>query len=368
VGSDTITPVFHQLTADYDATKPAAPVYSWDAVNPTTGAANQTIVAKASAKTDTTCAITRPNGSGAGITALENTKTDKSYPCVNFARSSRGPATTDPNTVAFVSLVQDAITWASPAGTAKVKSPVPSSLTVLQLANIYNCTKGFTTWKQVGGSSTAAIVPVLPQSSSGTRSTFLAALGKALGLKNGASLTPGKCVVNGADSKGNPIEENTGVTIGNTDVFGTAAKPAVDTLYPYAISAYIAQTADKHATSIWAPGDLVEHDVTPATKGAKPVAPVSGTGTNEIINPAFLHTTGLSRTIYAVAPNAGTAAKPAIPTGKFSDLAPVLAPATAKVPGFLCKSTKAAADWKSYGFTSLGPSCGAVTDEQLTFG
>jgi hypothetical protein len=45
----------------------------------------------------------------------------------------------------------------------------------------------------------------------------------------------------------------------------------------------------------------------------------------------------------------------------------VFDPSTASTPGWLCQST-AQTDLKNYGFTTLGPSCGSVTDEQLTFG
>lgn len=353
VGSDTLTPVFHQLTADYNATHKVV-LGSWDAVDPTTGQAGGTIVTKASSSTDMTCSMTRPNGSSAGITALENSLTDGGKPCVNFARSSRAPATTDPTTIAFVRLARDAITWTAPKGITGTPSPVPTTLTPLQLANIYACNAGFTNWSNVGGKN-APIVPVLPQSGSGTRSTFLLALGAALGLGTGVPLTPGPCVVNGTDSSGNPVEENTGVTIGNTDEFGTPTAPKVDAVFPYSIGAYIAQADKGHATSIWAPGDLIMHKI----DGKSPTA---NTGTLTQINPSF--PIAMFRILYSVVANAGTAAAPAIPTTP-QNLKSVFAASSAG--GWLCQKT-AQADMVSYGFLKLGTGttgCGSVTDSQL---
>ena len=63
------------------------------------------------------------------------------------------------------------------------------ALSVAQLKDIYTCAK--TTWNQVGGASTATILPLMPQVGSGTRQSFLSALGIA---------APGTCTVD--------VEEN----------------------------------------------------------------------------------------------------------------------------------------------------------------
>jgi hypothetical protein len=47
---------------------------------------------------------------------------------------------------------------------------------------------------------------------------------------------PGPCVVNGTDSHGNPIEENTGVTTGDINELGTKTAPKVDAIFPYSIA------------------------------------------------------------------------------------------------------------------------------------
>lgn len=60
-----------------------------------------------------------------------------------------------------------------------LQSTTPTSnavpLTAAQLNSIYSCTT--TTWNQVGGASTDTIIPIIPQVGSGTRSSFLGAIG-----------------------------------------------------------------------------------------------------------------------------------------------------------------------------------------------
>ena len=95
VGSDAIGYLLDQLSRDYDKAHPKAAtlLYSWDAVDPATGQAGGQIETKA-----TCAAIARPDGSSAGISALEAGTTDPSSPgdfCIDYA-GSRGrsrPAT-----------------------------------------------------------------------------------------------------------------------------------------------------------------------------------------------------------------------------------------------------------------------------------
>src|ERR1700678_4125433 len=68
VGSDSIQYVDDQLAYNFDHANPKAVegIYSWDAVNPYTLAIGDNIVTK------TGCAaVARPDGSGAGLAALE---------------------------------------------------------------------------------------------------------------------------------------------------------------------------------------------------------------------------------------------------------------------------------------------------------
>jgi ABC-type phosphate transport system substrate-binding protein len=194
VGSDTTMNVVNQISVDYDKTSATRKLYSWDAVGSTT------------ISTKTGCAaITRPNGSGAGISALKanaRPSGDTIDFCVDFARSSRGPQTGDGATthLAFVAYAKDAVTWS-----ANSTTNATASLTTLQLRAIYSCNAallgtgktGRVTWNEVGGTSASAVVPVIPQSSSGTRSFFLSKIGVT---------TLGSCVV----PTNNTVEENEG--------------------------------------------------------------------------------------------------------------------------------------------------------------
>jgi ABC-type phosphate transport system substrate-binding protein len=346
------------LVADYNATDPPNKLYCWDSVNPTTGASGGTIVTKGSSSSDTTCSITRPDGSSAGITALEADGMDGSYYCIDFAVSERPPEPTDPNTIAFVAQAGYAITWASPESSG-VTSPVPSTLTIGDLVDIYLCND--TNWDDFGGGTSAPIVPVLPQSGSGIRVTFLLALGAADGLAPGTQLTPGSCVVNGIAANGDLIEDNTGLTAGNTDQFGTTAtSTTVDDIFPYSIADYIAQGpltdgVGGHASSIWGHGDLALHEMT--TNGGTVEAPTTTNSSGQpIINRSF--EPQLQAILYVVTRNAGTAAAPAMP----ANLQPIFGSS-----GWVCKNATAQADILSYGFYSEGTNCGLVTDEFLTY-
>jgi ABC-type phosphate transport system substrate-binding protein len=172
VGSDTIQFADDAIATAYNATTPTpTKLYdSWDAVNPKTGAVHDQITIKPGNT------ITRPDGSSEGITAL------KTIAGVDVARSSRGPQTGDVdskgNPLLFLPFAEDELKYATATTTN-----APQNLTTAQLVSIYTCVD--TTWTQVGGTSTATIHPVIPQSGSGTRSFFLSTLG---------NITPGTCV------------------------------------------------------------------------------------------------------------------------------------------------------------------------------
>jgi len=144
---------------------------------------NPTIVLRAG-----TQPVQRPNGSGAGITAL-NLDTGR---VINFVRSSRLPSSAEQSTAItkfgagglhVVKIATDELR-AAVANTTNA----PASLTIAQLLGIYKCTT--TDWATVGGSP-GTIIPLLPQSGSGTRSTFLADLKAANG---GTDIPIGGCL------------------------------------------------------------------------------------------------------------------------------------------------------------------------------
>jgi ABC-type phosphate transport system substrate-binding protein len=373
VGSDTVTPLYDggvsvkdpgTFVTDYNTQTPtpANLLWSWDAVNGT----STSIVTKPGC-----AAITRPDGSSAGITALNNNvKLSNGDYCIDFARSSRAPkavvsGTNGPD--AFAVLAGDAITWSSPAPKTGQTSPVPANLTIADMTKIYTCQSNGTSynWDDFGGKD-ATIVPVLPQSSSGTRSTFLAALGH--GVNN--PLVPGPCVVNGATASGLVIEENTGVSTapyGNTEQFDPSGTPAVADIFPYSIGDYIAQGSTKtqgtyngraiggHTTGDFAHGVLVLHDSnSTAPTATDSTAPYSKA---TIINPSF--TSALRRILYNVVRNGGTATAPAFP--KAPSYEATALPKIFGATGWECTATAAKEDIASYGFVLEGRNCGALS-------
>ena len=123
---------------------------------------------------DLTPGNTPPNGSSAGITALNNDTAG----LIDFARSSRGPnagETTGTSGKRFWAYALGAVDYVTFAGTH-----APSAgLTQQQLINIYTCNASgvnigkpiISNWSQVGGTA-GVIVKYIPQAGSGTRSFF----------------------------------------------------------------------------------------------------------------------------------------------------------------------------------------------------
>ncbi len=141
--------------------------------------------------------VQRPNGSGAGLNALLNDKCGAN-PCgtgpfvVQMARRSAPAGATAVATAVteFGGAGLDSIQVGNdPFAMLSSTTTNAVALSVAQLKDIYTCAK--TTWNQVGGASTATILPLMPQVGSGTRQSFLSALGIA---------APGTCTVD--------VEEN----------------------------------------------------------------------------------------------------------------------------------------------------------------
>ncbi|GAB3682265.1 substrate-binding domain-containing protein [Angustibacter aerolatus] len=147
---------------------------------------NPTIILRAG-----TSPVLRPNGSGSGIAAfLKDTGTPAK---INFVRASRLPNATEIatangqgtfNGLHVVKISTDALKVAA-ANTTNA----PAALTPAQLVSIYKCDTR--TWNQVGGSSSANIIPQIPQAGSGTGDTFRNDLKAANG---GTAVTIGSCV------------------------------------------------------------------------------------------------------------------------------------------------------------------------------
>ena len=346
VGSDTVGYLLDQLAHDYNAAHPGGSslLYSWDPTNPVTGKTGDPIMTKAGCK-----AIARPDGSSAGITALEANTVDQIDPrdfCVDYAGSSRGVAAGDPGCttggICFVPVAGDAVTWAT-RDAASGGTDAPASLTPLQLKNIYLCK--ITNWAKVGGRN-APIKAFLPQTSSGTRAFWLTALGGGI-----TPIKPGRCV--GDDH--NALQDNQGI---NPVLNSPGA------IVPYSVADYIAQVYhDAPCTNSACTGSppcvpaagqnmfgCDEHGVLGlhAIGGSKPVKPwppPSPPCPSCAINPNFIHL--FERVVYVVVRDAAT------PDDIPAYLEPIFAGRNAQQPGFVCTAPAADSDIVSYGFLTL---------------
>ena len=127
--------------------------------------------------------VTRPNGSGAGLTYFLNTDTGATHN-VQYVRSSRVPTADEKNKAVTngwggLHCYQMGTDGLQMAASKLVATNVPS-LSTAQLNAIYS-TATIKTWSQVPGYTgthgTENIVPIIPQAGSGTRSFFLSAIG-----------------------------------------------------------------------------------------------------------------------------------------------------------------------------------------------
>jgi len=224
----------------------------------------------------------------------------------------------------------------------------------------------------------------VPQAGSGTRATFLGDLGIT------ASSEP--CWVNGVDplNSANVIEENTGLSAGNQDMFDTSADSftaynganatdpttanSEDVIYPYSIGDWIAQgTATRgtgtgvngaavggHASSIWGHGDITLGETVNPANGTAEVVATKNTSGQPVINPNF--SSQFQRTLYVVVRSGFSD-----PTSSSDAAWPTLGWESAGLQaafgpnGFTCKNTSAQEDEVSYGFGLLGANCGALS-------
>jgi ABC-type phosphate transport system substrate-binding protein len=191
VGSDTTEFVLNDLAALYSSRFSTQPrqLKSFNA----TGTSPITIRPDNPATTGVDpVTIVRPNGSGAGIKELGTPTSPAGAAPVDSARSSRAKVTTgsnpDPANLMFIPFAQDQLRWMANSGVTGV-----TQLTDAQLTGIYNCT--ITNWNQVGGNN-LTIVPLIPQTQSGTRAEWLTRVG-VVG-------TPGSCVTD----QGNTVQEH----------------------------------------------------------------------------------------------------------------------------------------------------------------
>jgi ABC-type phosphate transport system substrate-binding protein len=332
VGANTDENLFNALSGAWDKTitpkehGSAHPdIYSWNATVPgSTSTAKVTIVPKKGCAT-----ITRPNGSTAGLTALdEGQVTDKTVQCVDFARSSSGRSAASPapkvGGVGYVALAEDAVTWAvrDTGGTKTVPDTyAPANLSLKQLQGIFTCS--IKNWSQVGGKN-APIKVYLPQAGSGTLSFWL----KKLGLTSSCG--------------SEVLEENQGLS---------KQLDSPNAIFIYSVADYVAQKyrsplPGKKATA--SQNQFGTDEV--GYVGLGKIGGVSPLTTAKVpaINPAFKNT-GFTRTIYDIVRYAGTA-----------DHIPSYLEKFLGRKGYFCSNKTAIGLLEDYGFSTV-PTCGSVS-------
>jgi ABC-type phosphate transport system substrate-binding protein len=325
------------------ATQKKSFFYSWDALQNANATSSPMIKFKSGC-----AAEQRPNGSSAGVADLAANAGGNTggHPCLDFARSSRGPKTTDPTTVSFVAFAQDNVTYA----TNSKATNAPKNLTVAQLHAIYTCS--VTNWNQVGGKK-GTIKPLLPQPNSGTLAFFEAAIGLT---------APGACVDQPAT-----LEENEG-----TDPIFKV--DSANEIVPISAGRFVAQAfhsakckttscaTDKTGvfTECKTPGKGQNEfgcDVNGALKlnNVNGTSPTKGTGAKTVLNPPASVAKGgftdiLVRTLFNVV--RGTNTIPGYLKPLFSST------------GFLCAKSSSTTV-QNYGFEPAHlkgfPACGSIT-------
>jgi ABC-type phosphate transport system substrate-binding protein len=269
VGDFNTDAVMNALSAAYNATTPtpANKLYSWDALPQPS-----TITPKQGCSP-----ILRPDGSGAGIIALQNDTTG----CVDFARSSFMP-NPPPANLKFVRFAKDAVSY---LGTKTSTSHVVNGLSLANLHDIYTC--ALNNWNQFGG-PTAPIIPILPQANSGTRAFFLAAIGVSV---------PGACVINGVRSGTTTVIEDSDAR--ELSLALAPGQSADNALIPFSAANYIwyGTLPPTPPPSDPRRGTAAIHSVRDSMGTV--VSPISGTAPNEILNTTFASTL-LVRSVFNV--------------------------------------------------------------------
>jgi len=178
VGSDTTQDVMNQYSLDLGVNT----LGSWNAVDPVTNTATSPppLITPNNAAAGQ-CSFSRPNGSGQGLAALRKSinpgtgATQLPVPpgqnCIDFSRSSSGPATNDKSpagALVYIPFAEDAVTVAVGSATTIAQA---NNFTLANLQSLYNCnsvTVGGVTYNPGTGTTLGNIDMYIPQSGSGT--------------------------------------------------------------------------------------------------------------------------------------------------------------------------------------------------------
>ncbi|MEV6110132.1 hypothetical protein AB0M28_36320 [Streptomyces sp. NPDC051940] len=204
VGSDTTQDVMNGM-ANAITVNGTKVLGSYDATG------SQNITTKDPA-TNPNCTIARPNGSGAGRTALVN-ELNRGFNCLDFSRSSSlNQAPTSPG-LTYVPFAVDGLSYA-----VTPNSVLPRKLTLADLREIYHCNPDYI------GTGTNAVTAYIPQAGSGTRSFWLGQM-----QVTEAQLPSLTCIKD--NKNGAPVQEHDGRFMDSRSIV------------PFSIAQYQAQAA-----------------------------------------------------------------------------------------------------------------------------
>jgi ABC-type phosphate transport system substrate-binding protein len=194
VGSDTTQDVMNQIAQDVQIGG-VKQIGSFNATGSATIAPTST------------CSLARPNGSGAGRTALLNSLSANGGAgdgCVQFARSSSLNVAASSPSLTYVPFAVDAVSFAVTSD-----SSVGRSFSLTELQAIYHCDPSV-----VGTGPNYSVTPILPQAGSGTRSYWETQMGITDADVNN-HVYP--CILNGSRN-GVTIEEHTGTSLDSKSI------------------------------------------------------------------------------------------------------------------------------------------------------
>lgn len=170
---------------------------------------NGTIVLRAGNKP-----VMRPNGSGAGFNALRADVAASRHD-IDFARASSSRTS---------GAVYDSITLGTDILamlTSSTTNAPATGLTTAQLTEIYKCTAGYTDWSSasLGTGTAGTVIPILPQVGSGTRSSFIAAIGLTESTLGACTVSAEENDPEAIDASGSPANAIEPMSSGRLNMF-----------------------------------------------------------------------------------------------------------------------------------------------------
>ncbi|MCW2751626.1 MAG: hypothetical protein JWR83_2736 [Aeromicrobium sp.] len=279
-GADAFAELTNYLTTLYNATTPAKVLASYDAVNPVTGAAGESINLKPG------CTSPRINGANGGITAIlqdqHSTAGDGSAFCIDWVRASRAKSATSNGGAEvagldFYAQSRDAVGYAVLGNAYAPTTP----LTKGQLKDIFECTD--TDWSQVGGQA-GPIHVYVPPDTAATWTFFLTAIGSSVGAVNtGCGTAP-----TGAPGTPNGTVDSPGRRFLNQQNDGRTLYGDPQGIAPYAITKWAAQSNAAPGIPDWRGGTHIGYISTTTAPTIKRTIPGDDTDRlYQVLNPDF---------------------------------------------------------------------------------